>query len=159
MLASVTAASVSSKAAQPTLCHRRDIIGRGPLTQETYRSGRRRALAKAVRTQGAGRRYTVLVSHGEIGPARLVGRLPHDGFGLLEIATRGGLGEAARLPSILPPPQPCGRHEDDRAYQADQDEIDSEDQQHPEPHVGHCPHLPPSAPGPHRQEDSQCGSQ
>jgi hypothetical protein len=43
-------------------------------------------------------------SHREIGPARLVGRRPHDGFGLLEIATRGGLGEAARLPSILPPP-------------------------------------------------------
>jgi len=45
----------------------------------------------------------VLVSRGEIGPARLVGRRSHDGFGLLEIATRGGLGEAARLPSILPP--------------------------------------------------------
>jgi hypothetical protein len=101
----------------------------------------------------------VLVSRDEIGPARLVGRRPHDGFGLLEIATRGGLGEAARLPSILPPPQPRGRHEDDRAHQADQDEIDAEDQQHPEPHLGHCPHLPPSAPGPHRQEDSQRGSQ
>jgi hypothetical protein len=68
----------------------------------------------------------------------LVGRRPHDGFGLLEIATGGGLGEAARLPSILPPPQPRDRHEDDRAHQADQDEIDSEDQQHPEPHLGHC---------------------
>jgi hypothetical protein len=89
----------------------------------------------------------VLVSRGEIGPARLVGRLPYDGFGLLEIATGGGLGEAARLPSILPPPQPRGRHEDDRAHQADQDEIDSEDQQNPEPHLGHCPYLPPSAPG------------
>jgi hypothetical protein len=75
----------------------------------------------------------VLVSCGEIGPACLVGRLPYDGFGLLEIATGGGLGEAARLPSILPPPQPRGRHEDDRAHQADQDEIDSEDQQNPEP--------------------------
>jgi hypothetical protein len=92
-----------------------------------------------------------LLSHDEIGPARLVGRCPHDGFGLLEIATRGGLGEAARLPSILPPAQSRGRHEDDRAHQADQDEIDSQDQQRPEPHLGHCPHLPVSAPGPHRQ--------
>jgi hypothetical protein len=78
----------------------------------------------------------VLVSYGEIGPARLVGRRPHDGFGLPEIATLGGLGEAARLPSILPPTQPRGRHEDDRAHQADQDEIDAGDQQHPKPHLG-----------------------
>src|SRR5215213_7536624 len=96
----------------------------------------------------------VLLSCDEIGPARLVGRRPYDGFGLHEIATRGGLGEATRLASILPPPQPRGRHEDDRAHQADQDEIDSEDQQHPEPHLSHRPHLPPSAPGAHRQEDS-----
>src|SRR5215218_4566533 len=46
----------------------------------------------------------VLLSHDEIGPARLVGCRPPDGFGLLAIATRGGLGEATRLPSILPSP-------------------------------------------------------
>ena len=68
----------------------------------------RQAVARAGDDLGlqpwAGASPPVLLSHDEIGPARLVGCRLHDGFGLLEIATRGGLGEATRLPSILPPP-------------------------------------------------------
>jgi hypothetical protein len=71
---------------------------------------------------------------------------PRGRFGLLELATRHGLGEAARLPSILPPPQPGARHEDDGAHEPEQEEIDSENHQDPDQGLSHCPHLPPSVP-------------
>ena len=130
--------------------HGNDDVPRDPgVPAAAWPTGRLWPARETISAASTGRGIaSLLVSHGEIGPARLVGRRPHDGFGLLEIATCGGLGKAARLPSILPPPQPSGRHEDDRAQQADQDEIDSEDQQRPEPHLSHCPHLPSSAAGP-----------
>jgi hypothetical protein len=70
-------------------------------------------------------------SHGEVGPSSCLEGVPRNGLGRFEFAARHGLGEPALLPSVLPPPQACERHEDGRADQTEQEQIDTEDSRIP----------------------------
>jgi hypothetical protein len=67
------------------------------------------------------------MSYGEIGRACWLEGSSGSGFGLLELTTGRGLGEAPRLPSIQPPLRPLERYEHDPAHEAEQEEGDAQD--------------------------------